>query len=266
MVDSQVYSEEKILKKDLNLVQRICRKMGFAVFRHRRGHIYCPKRYVVKALKLIDIHEVEGFGQLAENVIAQKRTRLDFEKLYMLRQAVLNVARLSGSGTSMAEVGVYKGGGTYFIASVVDQVFEEKPRIHAFDTFEGHAPEDISPDLDGPHGPTKFADTSYEDVKAYLSAFPNVLVHKGRFEDRMDEVSGESFSFVHLDVDLYAPTRSCLDYFSDSLLPGGIIMVDDYGYKTCLGAKKAVDSFVSERDNFIKFHLETGQCLLIRAS
>jgi hypothetical protein len=71
---------------------------------------------------------------------------------------------------------------------------------------------------------------------------------------------------VHLDVDIYAATRACLDFFADALLVGGIIIVDDYGFKTCEGAMLAVDSFLEESNNFMKFHLETGQCLLIRNS
>jgi uncharacterized membrane protein len=66
-------------------------------------------------------------------------------------------------------------------------------------------------------------------------------------------------------VDIYAVTRDCLAFFEDRLIERGIILVDDYGVKICQGAKEAVDFFLNDRRHFIKFHLETGQCLLIKA-
>jgi hypothetical protein len=56
----------------------------------------------------------------------------------MLYQAIWNVRHLADEHVSMAEVGVYRGGGSYFIASVVGIVFKVRPKIHAFDTFEVH--------------------------------------------------------------------------------------------------------------------------------
>jgi hypothetical protein len=50
------------------------------------------------------------------------------------------------------------------------------------------------------------------------------------------------------------------------LVPAGIILVDDYGFTTCKGSKEAVDSFVKGTGNFMKIHLLTGQCMLIRIS
>jgi hypothetical protein len=97
-----------------------------------------------------------------------------------------------------------------------------------------------------------------------VSALPNVIVHKGRFQDRCSEIVGEPFCFVHVDVDIYPATRDCLDFFSDRLLTGGIMIVDDYGFTTCGGNKQAVDQFVTQRRDFMRFHLETGQSLLVR--
>jgi hypothetical protein len=249
-------SVKEAYQKASSPLQKVFRKLGLAVFRHQKSHVYCPEKLVVKAMKLMDTDEIQGFGDLCHSVLGQQRTRLDQGKLYMGRLGVV--------GGSMAEVGVYRGGGTYFMAAASARLFERQPAIHAFDTFEGHAEVDISPQLDGPHKPGKFSDTSFEEVAAYLAPFTNVMVHKGRFQDRKDVISGETFCFVHLDVDIYAVTRDCLAFFEDRLIERGIILVDDYGMKTCQGAKEAVDLFVNDRKHFIKFHLETGQCLLIK--
>ena len=49
--------------------------------------------------------------------------------------------------------------------------------------------------------------------------------------------------FAHIDVDLYEPTKAALAAILPNLMAGAIVVVDDYGAPTCLGARKAVDEF-----------------------
>lgn len=247
-------------------MQRMFRKVGLAVFPHQKGYVYCHQKLIRQAAKRLEASDVEGFSELARTVIRQKKTTLDYDRLYVLYQAMWNVRRLAGEAASIAEVGVFRGGGTYFLASLADRLFEVKPRIHAFDTFEGHHSVDLSPEVDGPHRPGKFSDTSFAGVQHYLSAFNNVIIYQGRFQDRCAEIQGETFSLAHIDVDIYTVTKDCLNFFADRLLIGGMMIVDDYGYKTCEGAKLAVDQFMAGSNSFIKFHIETSQCLLVRMS
>ncbi len=76
--------------------------------------------------------------------------------------------------------------------------------------------------------------------------------------------SDARFAFVHVDVDLYQPTRDAIDFFYPRLLPGGILLFDDYGFMTCPGARRAVDEHRrSSSDAFIR--LPTGQAFLTRS-
>jgi hypothetical protein len=251
-------------KAAADLAERLLGKMGLAVFAYRPDYHYCPQLYGTNHHKLLDIRDQEVFGKLAREVIGHGKTLLSYDRLYYLYQAVCHVSR-TNPGAHLAEVGVYKGGGTYFIAAAVDKLFGEKTLIHSFDTFTGHPP-DIDSELDGRHTPGLFADTSFAEVRQYLSGFDNVHLYQGRFQDRCHEVSGRRFGFLHLDVDIFSATRDCLDFFRELLDPGGIIIVDDYGFTTCKGSKAAVDNFTKERTDFLKVHLETGQCLLVRIS
>lgn len=259
-------SHAKKFGQKKTFIQRVFRKVGLAVFPHHKGYVYCPQKMISQAAKRLEAGDVEGFSELARTVIRQKKTTLDYDRLYMLYQAIWNVRRFAGEAASIAEVGVFRGGGTYFLAALADRLFEKKPRIHAFDTFDGHHSVDISPEVDGPHQAGKFSDTSFVEVQGYLSAFKNVIIHQGRFQDRCTAIQGETFCFAHIDVDIYAVTKDCLNFFADRVIVGGMIIVDDYGYKTCEGAKLAVDQFIAESSNFIKFHIETSQCLLVRIS
>ena len=244
------------------LFKKIAPKLGLAIYRHRDKFHYCSEIYGAGYWKKSDIRDVAGFRDLAEKVIADKRTLLHYDRLYMLYQAIWNVRHLAGAGARIAEVGVYRGGGSYFIAAAASALFETPPKIHTIDTFEGH-PDEIVPEDDS-HWPGKFSDTSFSEVQSYLSAFPNLILHKGRFQDRSSDIADEHFCFVHIDVDIYSATRDGLGFFADRLLIGGIMIVDDYGSTTCEGCKQAVDDFVAARRNFLKFHLETGQSLLVK--
>jgi len=140
----------------------------------------------------------------------------------------------------------------------------DKARLFSIDTFEGHDVVDIHDELDPFHKPSGFKETSYEAVKDYLSSFSHVTVLKGRFRDCCDVIRDKRFAFVHLDVDIYEPTLFALEFFQSRLWVGGCIIVDDYGFFTCPGVKKAVDEFSHSRNDFIDFYLLSGQYLLIK--
>jgi len=57
----------------------------------------------------------------------------------------------------------------------------------------------------------------------------------------LEEVRDQRFAFLHLDVDLYAPTRDSLRFFYPRLQPGAVVVCDDYGFTSCPGATAAVD-------------------------
>lgn len=57
-------------------------------------------------------------------------------------------------------------------------------------------------------------------------------------------------SLLHIDVDVYKPTIVILDYLFDRVVPGGLIIFDDYG--TVAGETKAVDEFFLNRDQVIE--------------
>ena len=84
----------------------------------------------------------------------------------------------------------------------------------------------------------------------------------GWIPSRFADVSAERFAFVHIDVDLYQPTRDSLTFFYERMLPGGIVLCDDYGFASCPGALRAMDEFFAGRPETI-IHLPTGQGMAI---
>lgn len=240
-------------------VHKIIQSKGYELRKPRPDFIEIPKYLAPSAHKLYDFRTEPGFSEVAQTVIAEGRTLLDYDRLLVLWQAVRNTHKLC---QPVAEVGSYKGGSARFMASAL-AYFSSSVAVHIFDTFSGH-PDQVNSSKDGPHAVGLFSDTSVEQVSSYLSGFNNVTIHDGRFEDRCADVSDLSFGLVHIDVDIYESTVSCLDFFWSRLVSHGVIVVDDYGFTTCRGLKEAVDGFVAKTPQCNGWYMHTGQFVLER--
>ena len=197
------------------------------------------------------------FLALANQIIAERRTMLGIDRLYMLWQCVMNAP----AGSNVLEVGVYKGGSAAFLAwTLVHR--GNGGHLVAADTFTGHAV--VDPSVDGAHEVNKgFADVDFEDVRTYLTHVPTVTVVKGDITKAWISLGKErDLGFVHVDVDVYPATLAALRYAENRLLPGGTIICDDYGFTTCRGVRKAVDEFIAENVGWQKLDLGTGQVLI----
>ena len=72
-----------------------------------------------------------------------------------------------------------------------------------------------------------------------------------------------SYRFVHIDLDLYEPTSGAIEYYFSRMVPGGIIICDDYGSLFWPGAKKALDE-VGKAHGLKILSLASGQGVLIK--
>ena len=143
-----------------------------------------------------------------------------------------------------AECGVYRGASSALICSENQQSSFRK--IHCvFDSFEGLSEPRAG---DGDHWHFGDLTCSLDEVKENLSGFSRVEYYKGWIPDRFEDVESRKFSFVHIDVDLYQPTRDSFEFFYERMSLGGVIVCDDYGFGTCPGATKAIDEFLEFRN------------------
>lgn len=193
------------------------------------------------------------FLEVSQNLL----TLIDNERLFMIFQALRQVSFLPGD---TAECGVYRGGSALMMARLLKHDVSPK-KLHLFDTFAGMPETNASVDL---HHKGDFADTSLEQVKNYLAEFSGtVSFYPGPFRDTFIQVAGISFSFVHVDCDIYESALQCCSFFYPRLQPGGIMIYDDYGFPSCPGAKLAVDEFYSDKPEK-PLYLPTGQAMVIK--
>ena len=191
-------------------------------------------------------------------------------RFYSLQQIVRHVLRQELSG-DFAECGVWKGQSAYIISSILSERVTDK-KLHIFDSFEGGLSEKIEEDVNLRSGLSEkeireesnmFSSTE-DEVMSCLNGFPFIRLYKGWIPGRFNEVKDGQFSFVHIDVDLYEPTRDSLEFFYPRLVKGGAIVCDDYGFTQFPGAKKAVNEFLKKNNYEIFYEVPMGGCFIIK--
>jgi hypothetical protein len=163
---------------------------------------------------------------------------VDKNKITHIIELLKSVTELNGD---VCEVGVYRGGTAKIISENINDC-----NLFLFDTFGGMPYYDLEKDKDWDVG--TFNQTDYDTVSNLFKNKPNVGVYKGIFpSETSHNIQDKKFKFVHLDVDNYQPYKESLEFFYDKMVPGGVILFDDYDCNCCPGANKAVDEFLSDK-------------------
>ena len=138
---------------------------------------------------------------------------------WRLLQAAVGEARPGGL---FLEFGVEKGASANFIARLIG-AGNEPAVLHGFDSFEG-----LPESWDGTFE-TGGKFTVGGKIPRLLA---NVEIHKGWFENTLPGFRADhrdsTISLLHIDCDLYSSTRTVLEQLGDLLLPGSIVVFDEY--------------------------------------
>jgi O-methyltransferase len=200
------------------------------------------------------------YDEAARDVIRAVRpwTMTSPEKLNALVYAVRYVVRHQIPG-DIVECGVWRGGSMLAIAKTLLENGDTGRDLHLYDTFEGMSePTEHDKRHDGKPAADMLAASdksagvwayaSFEDVQATMaeSAYPAERIHyyKGKVEDTIPGDIPEQISILRLDTDWYESTRHELEHLWPRLVPGGVLLLDDYGWWD--GAKRAVDEWLEE--------------------
>jgi O-methyltransferase len=167
------------------------------------------------------------------------------------------------------ECGVFRGDMTWMITQTVDLQAAGK-RFYLYDTFAGLDPKYSSED-DFSDSPSffRFIDREYKssDIEAHVrrrfSEKPYVHVTKGVVPDVLHDVSPERIAFLHLDMNSPRAEQAALEFLFSRIVPGGIIIFDDYGWKQFQKQKESTDRVMAERGHVI-LELPTGQGLVVK--
>ena len=187
--------------------------------------------------RLFPDHETVRFPSYPEAIAKLVRDSGDPARYASLALAVGTLER-EGIGGEFAEVGVYRGATSRFLAACAPG-----RTLHLFDTFQGFAPRDREPEN---AADSRFQDTSAETVRRALGNSAKVAIHAGYFPDTTAGLEDRRFAFVLLDLDVYAPTLAGLAFFYPRLARGGYCFVHDYNSpESNWACRRALTEFLS---------------------
>lgn len=190
-------------------------------------------------------------------------TLVDVYRCYELWQLV-EQAHFPWPAAAMLEVGVWRGGTAAIMGRQLDRLGSDAP-LYLADTFTGvvKAGDEDAFYRGGEHSQTSVA--TVEDLLHRTSAYPNVRILEGIFPD--ESAAGipddEVVSLCHIDVDVYESARDVLEWVWPKLVPGGIVIFDDYGFHVCPGVTKLVEEHRHDVDRHIVHNLN-GHALMIK--
>lgn len=221
----------------------------------QRGFDICKPAYAEKKLRK-RFHELQDniFWEIVRDV--HDFTQLPVEPMWSLYEAVRYLA-LRGIEGDFVECGVFFGGASMLMAKTLLSVGQSSPELWLYDSFQGfvgeQAHDDVTwygdsinarfPDFDG-IAKDNISSTGYPPEKLRLV--------KGDIEETAARNENGDIALLRLDTDTYHSTKAELEHFYPKLVPGGVLIIDDYGH--AFGARRAVDEYFASPGDQMLFN------------
>lgn len=177
--------------------------------------------------------------------------------MYAMHQAVKHVVESSIPG-DIVECGVWRGGVCMLAAHTLKLLGNTDRCIYLYDTFAGMSEpseEDLRHDnvpaikLCLEKGP-KWCNAPLDQVRRNMlsTGYPeqNLRFVLGRVEDTIPGTIPKQIAVLRLDTDWYSSTLHEMDHLFPQLHPGGVLIVDDYGWWR--GSRLAVDEYFGRQE------------------
>lgn len=159
------------------------------------------------------------------------------------------------------ECGVWRGGSTMAAIDTLLKAGDKNREIYLYDTFDGMSePTEADKALGGTAADVMLEQSdknvatsvwcysALEEVQQNVGGlnYPKGKVHfvKGKVEDSIPQTLPGKIALLRLDTDWYESTAHELKHLYPLLVPGGVIIIDDYGHWE--GARKAVDEYIAD--------------------
>jgi len=187
--------------------------------------------------------------------MVKEYTMTSAERIASLCNAVRYLVKNKIEG-DIVECGVWRGGSTMAAIDTLIKVGDTAREIYLYDTFEGMS-EPSELDKESFTGTSAAAIlekypafkcvSTLEDVQNNVGnlKYPAELIHyvKGKVEETIPNTIPAKIALLRLDTDWFESTAHELEHLYPLLVPGGVIIIDDYGHWE--GARKAVDEYIA---------------------
>ncbi|MGA2648494.1 MAG: TylF/MycF/NovP-related O-methyltransferase [Candidatus Sulfotelmatobacter sp.] len=192
--------------------------------------------------------------------LIKRNTLVDIYRCWELWTLVGQTLAMDGG---ILEVGVWRGGTGALMAKRALSAGSNDP-VYLCDTFEGVVK---AGSYDADYQGGEHSDTSKRIVEKLLRTLDitNVRILKGIFPDETAHLiePGKRFKLCHLDVDVYQSAKDVMSWIWDRMVPGGVVVYDDYGFIHTDGITKYVNEQVSESDRLVLHNLN-GHAIVVK--
>lgn len=223
--------------------------------------------YVIDGLRDLLVSRSSD-GTLYDGALANYLRRIHVAKILALWEAFKLVQDMPGS---IVELGVFKGQSLLLFAKFME-IMNPNDRscsVIGFDNFAGFTEfheKDGKVDLQhdkqvGGWSPKDY----YDELKAHIHLFDfdRFVGHKSRIQlvegiiqetvpAYVEANPGLCIRLLNLDADMYDPTMVGLRHLYDRVLPGGVILLDEFAFKEFPGETEAVRDFFDGKMPVIK--------------
>jgi len=176
-------------------------------------------------------------------------------RAYVVCWAADKASRLEGD---FVECGVNRGGYSRAVMHYVGFPRLDKA-FYLLDTFRGLEDKYLS-DAERKRG-TKY-EHCYEAVCKTFEGSRAVIV-RGAVPETLPQVKAAKVCYLSIDMNCAAPEIAAAEYFWDKLVPGAVIVLDDYGWRLNYEQTVAFDRFAREKGVMV-LGLPTGQGLIFK--
>lgn len=165
----------------------------------------------------------------------------------------------------VVELGVFRGSSFFTWAKLMETFCpcDRRRRVYGFDHFKGlrqfHPKDGIFDEsdnkYDGGFDATPVREELLELIKLHnddnlIPGFPRCHLVEGEIVETLpkflEQNPGIRISLLHLDVDLYLPTKRALELLYPLVVKGGVVVFDEYGVVPWQGESTAADEYFKE--------------------
>jgi hypothetical protein len=147
------------------------------------------------------------------------------------------------SHKNFVECGVCDGSSIYYAitSSIAENINNHK--FYLYDTWGGMEEKNLLDSEKGLAGTYSYLDV--DNTKSNLKKYEDITIfNKGALPDSLESSENpDELVWLHIDINSAQPTLSALESFYDKLAPGGVILLDDYGWNGHRDTKEMADEF-----------------------
>lgn len=175
--------------------------------------------------------------------------QVDRRELAVILSELEKVIRDDSGPSAVVEFGCYIGTTSLFIRRLLDAL-TSNATFHVYDSFIGLP---TKTDKDNSPAGEQFREgelsVSRKDFERQFkkAGLRTPTIHKAWFSDLTVSDIPAAIRFAYLDGDFYESIRDSLHLIESKLMPGSVIVVDDYANEALPGAAKAVDEWIRSK-------------------